>query len=184
MEQGWLRVRDHKIFLFLVQGPSPLAEDPSNMWKMIWRCKTGQGTPYKWSYIRQKTKNLIFWRKSTNFGIFDTKKVAECPTWNLQILFRMLERAPAKGHRPWIKSKEILWSRKRGRIGFFLVWAYPPGFLFAETIPHKISTALHPPSFSPVFSALKTGKKEKRKQKVSLEPHQAEKGLLVWFQWA
>ena len=35
------------------------------------------------------------------------------------------------------------------------------------------------PSFSPVFSALKAVKKGMKKQKVSLEPHQAEKRLHV-----
>ena len=73
-------------------------------------------------------------------------------------------------------------AKARGRdfpcMGHPLSW----GFLFHTS--QNQHTALRPPSFSPVFSALKTGKKEIERQKVSLEPHQAEKRLLVWFQWA
>ena len=63
----------------------------------------------------------------------------------------------------------------------FLVWTIYPLEAYSLLEPYLTESAQ---PCVPVFSALKTGKKETKKQKVSLEPHQAEKGLLVWFQWA
>ena len=59
-------LRDHKIFLVFIQGPSPLAGDPSRMWKRIWRFQVGHPA----SFFVSKIHKLVIFLWKTKFLVF------------------------------------------------------------------------------------------------------------------